>query len=315
MSVLVWLNKYRRLVLVAGLVIGIGSPTVATFLKEYIAELVFALLFFSALRIGPSSIITEKINLVKSVGVIVVFQVVMPLIMLFTLRLTGLVGTLPLALVVMAAGAPIAGTASLTIMTGNEGKMGLRLIVVGTALLPFTIWPVFVLIPELNPNEVVSASVRLLLIILGATVAAQITKRIMFGKEEPSVETSKALEGITALVQAIAVIGLLAAVGPAIKDDFFGVFATTFVVACAANFGLQLVVGMLLPKTENRAAYAIAAGNRNIALFVTALPVAITEPLFLFIGCYQIPSYLTPLLLKWFYKKQLLDGGDGEGGE
>jgi len=47
---------------------------------------------------------------------------------------------------------------------------------------------------------------------------------------------------------------------------------------------------------------AIIAGNRNIALFLTALPTPVTDPLLLFIGCYQIPMYLTPILLGRFYR-------------
>jgi hypothetical protein len=50
--------------------------------------------------------------------------------------------------------------------------------------------------------------------------------------------------------------------------------------------------------------YAIIAGNRNVALFLAALPAAQTEPLLLFIGCYQIPMYLTPLLFGRLYKPQ-----------
>ena len=44
-------------------------------------------------------------------------------------------------------------------------------------------------------------------------------------------------------------------------------------------------------------------GNRWIvvALFLVALPQATTDPLLIFIGCYQIPMYLTPVLLGRFY--------------
>ena len=44
------------------------------------------------------------------------------------------------------------------------------------------------------------------------------------------------------------------------------------------------------------------AGNRNIALYLVALPAATTDPLLIFIGCYQIPMYLTPIVMHRFYK-------------
>jgi ACR3 family arsenite transporter len=53
-----------------------------------------------------------------------------------------------------------------------------------------------------------------------------------------------------------------------------------------------------------RVPYAIIAGNRNVGLFLAALPAAQTDPLLLFIGCYQIPMYLTPLLLGRLYNPQ-----------
>ena len=46
---------------------------------------------------------------------------------------------------------------------------------------------------------------------------------------------------------------------------------------------------------------SIVAGNRNIALFLVALPAEITNPLLIFIGCYQVPMYLTPILMRRLY--------------
>lgn len=50
-----------------------------------------------------------------------------------------------------------------------------------------------------------------------------------------------------------------------------------------------------------RAACAIVAGNRNMGLFLAALPAAVMEPVLLYLGCYQISIYLTPLLMKPLY--------------
>lgn len=43
------------------------------------------------------------------------------------------------------------------------------------------------------------------------------------------------------------------------------------------------------------------AGNCNIALFLVVLPAATTDPVLIFIDYYQIPMYLTPILLQRFY--------------
>jgi hypothetical protein len=48
---------------------------------------------------------------------------------------------------------------------------------------------------------------------------------------------------------------------------------------------------------------AIVAGNRNLALFLAAVPPEMAEDLLLFLGCFQIPMYLTPLTLARLYAR------------
>ena len=72
-------------------------------------------------------------------------------------------------------------------------------------------------------------------------------------------------------------------------------------------FAAALVASSLtvtvLPGCARAAPLAIVAGNRNIALFLTALPSTITDPLLLFIGCYQVPMFLTPIMLNRLYRR------------
>ncbi len=65
--------------------------------------------------------------------------------------------------------------------------------------------------------------------------------------------------------------------------------------------GASLVLHRATDRTETAVPVSIIAGNRNIALFLVALPTATTDPVLVFIGCYQIPMYLTPILLRRFY--------------
>jgi len=53
---------------------------------------------------------------------------------------------------------------------------------------------------------------------------------------------------------------------------------------------------------------AISAGNRNIAIFLVALPPDVMAPLMIFVGCWQLPMYLTPILLPRLYAWALGDG-------
>jgi hypothetical protein len=71
----------------------------------------------------------------------------------------------------------------------------------------------------------------------------------------------------------------------------------------AINFGLQILCHRMIRHRPDAVPVSIIAGNRNIALFLVALPASVTDPLLLFIGCYQVPMYLTPILLRRLYSR------------
>lgn len=48
---------------------------------------------------------------------------------------------------------------------------------------------------------------------------------------------------------------------------------------------------------------AIVAGSRNFALFLIALPASTTDPLLIFLGCYQVPMYLTVMVMRPIYAR------------
>ena len=144
---------------------------------------------------------------------------------------------------------------------------------------------------------------RLLATIAGATALAFGLRALL---PEPTLRQVQALDGASALVMTVLVLGLMSAIAPALRDDPLALLAW-LALAFAANLGPQLLVGDLLARRGARDglhATALIAGNRNIALFIAALPAAVTDPLLLFIGCYQIPMYLTPILLGWFYRRE-----------
>ena len=156
--------------------------------------------------------------------------------------------------------------------------------------------------PELVAGEGVSgATLRLLLLIGVATGLAFIVRATVL--KDPGPAGLGAMEGMAALILAIVVVGLMSAIRPAITENPSGL-VLNLAVAFAANFGLQAVTYLVLkrPLPQQSVGIAVSAGNRNIALFLAALPAGVMEPLLLFIGCYQVPMYLTPILLRRFYR-------------
>jgi len=295
--------RHGRLVLVAGLVVGLASPAAAGAIRPHIGWLVAILLAFSAYRIGVRAAWGAFDALARTLLVVAILQVAMPLAVIGIEHGFGLSGPLALALVIMTATAPVAGVPNLTILVGGDPAPALRLLVVATGLLPLTVVPVFLASGALgDPLAVVPAALRLAgLIAVAAVVGFSIRA---FVAPHPTRERVAAIDGASALVMTVLVIGLMEAVGTAIRVDPRAAGASA-VAAFLANFGFQIAGGLVCRRLGwRRAAPAIgiATGNRNFVLLLTALPAAVTDPIMLFVGCYQLPMYLTPLLLAGFHR-------------
>lgn len=295
--------RYGRWLLVAGLLVAIAFPGLAAIVREQLPAAVALLLFFSALRVGPRQAVGAATDIGQSFVLVIVLQVVCPVIYALFLIATGWNGPIALGLALMLTAAPIAGSPSLTFLLGRDAASALRQLIAGTALLPLTSIPVFLLLPDLvSGGGVAGAVLRLLLLIGVATALAFLIRGFLI--RDPGPDGLSAIEGMAAVMMALVVIGLMAAIRPAITENPGGLLLNLAAVF-AANFGLQIVTYQFLKHRmpEQSAGIAVSAGNRNIALFLAVLPASVTDSLLLFIGCYQIPMYLTPILLRRFYSR------------
>lgn len=302
------LARHGRLVLIGGLVLGILFPGLAGMVRSVLPELVACMLGVAALRIGPSAARGSLADIGNSLRLVAAYQLLLPIILAGGFLAFGWSGTLATALVLMAAAPSISGSPNLTIMTGNDPAPALRLMIAGVALLPLTVAPVFLLWPIFGSIAgIAMASGRLLLLISCSSAVAFLIRRLFFPR--PSGTTLGVIDGVSALLMAVLVIGLMSAMGPAIKATP-GLVAITLAIAMTVNLSPQAATFLIIGERgheRSRVAWSIIAGNRNIALFLVALPASITDPLLLFIGCYQIPMYLTPILMKPLYGRK--DGG------
>jgi len=303
-TVLMFCARHGRVILVASLGVGLTSSTLAMLVKPHIDILIALLLFTACLRVGPSQAFGAVRDLKASFAFTIALQVLLPLLTAFVASMAGLGAGLILPLVLLTSAPAVSGSPHLVALMGFEPAPALRQLVVGTALLPLTILPVFVVLPEFGDvHTIVWSSLRLLAVIAAAAIIAFIIRLTIL--KTPSDDQLVQMDGASTILLAIVVFGLMAAIQTEMAIDPLNVLITLGAV-CAVNFGLQIITTLILLKTK-AAAYAIpmgvVAGNRNVALFLTALPAATTHPLLLFLACYQIPMYLTPIIMKWFYQR------------
>jgi len=292
-------------VLVAGLAIGIAVPGLARILSSWIPEMVVGLLFLGTLRLSPSGLRDLRTRVPAAIGLILTLQLALPLALLGVAWAVGAANTpLTLALVLLACAPPIVSSPNIAAIMRLDASVAMQLMVVGSVLLPLTSLPVFWLMPALGSADLVfGASLRLLVTIVVAGGGAILLRRIVL--PDPGPQMLRRLDGLSVLALAIFVIALMPAVSGAIANDA-ATFLFWMMVAFGANFGLQIAMLWLGRNTAPapvNGARALIAGNRNISLFFVALPQEVTAPLLVFLGCYQLPMLLTPVLLSRLYSR------------
>ncbi|MFK7882167.1 hypothetical protein [Roseobacter sp.] len=308
MKRLLWMiSDNARACLVAGLLAGLGLPALAASMQPWLPQMVAGLLTITALRIGHRAAMGAVSDLRWGLGSVAVLQVIVPVALFCVCWVLGLSGTTVTMAIVLATAAPaITGSPNLALLLGqNAGRM-MQVMVLGTATFPVTVIPILWLMPQLGtPAAITGAALTLLAVITIATLVGFGLRAICL--PHPSDAEVKALDGLSVLAFSAIVIGLMAALNPALRSEP-GNVALWVLLAFAISFGMQVIVFLTLRSSRLRhvaGPLAIGAGNRNIALFLVALPPNVIAPLMVFVGCWQLPMYLTPLLLRWLYLKRV----------
>lgn len=306
-KLLEYIARHGQIAMVLGLVAGLLLQDLAATLKPWLPEMVAGLLFLNSFRIGAKRALGGLRDGASTLKAALILQMVLPFVALVLFLALGLADTaLAMALVLMMAAPSLTGSPNITQLLGHAPEPAFRLLILGTALMPLTVMPVFLLSSDLgNLWQVLWASLRLTGTILVTVGIGFICRHLLARDLSPA--TARAVDGMTILALAVIVIGLMAALGPALSSAPWEV-ARWLGIALIANFGLQYLCFRWLMWRGHRdiaVPTAVVAGNRNFALFLIALPASTTDPLLLFLGCYQVPMYLTPLIMRPIYARAL----------
>tara|TARA_R110002110_G_scaffold18457_34_gene77421 strand:+ start:1887 stop:2825 length:939 start_codon:yes stop_codon:yes gene_type:complete len=300
-------STHARLCLMIGLAAGLLLPTLAAALVPWLPQMVAALLTITALRIGHRAALGAVGDLRWGLASVAALQMLLPLCALGLLTLAGFHDTpAGLAIVLTSAAPAITGSVNLALILGLDGGRMMQILVLGTAAFPLTVLPVLAVLPQAGDStQVALAAVKLLGIIVAATGVGFALRAWVFPR--PDAARIKTLDGASVLAFSFIVVGLMAALNPALRADPWGV-ALWALLAFSISYLLQLATLLILRRTALRplaGPLALGAGNRNIAIFLVALPAEVLAPLMIFIGCWQLPMYLTPILLPRLYKRTL----------
>ena len=306
-------GKHARWILPLGLVGGFTLPMAAEPSSHLIGPGIWLLLFLSVLRLSSSSRLDISLARLLQVkfatlaglsSTVLIAQLVFPLLVFSVAKISGLPHVWCLAATLVAAASPISGSPNLVALMGGDAVLALRWLIAGTVLLPVTCLPVLLLvIPDQPVMGLLLPSLKLLLLIATATLSAVAVQQL--AQRGHRVLSLSALDGAAAITLALIVVGLMSALHA--PDTSLHDFLIALGAAVAINVGFQCCGVWASRALKHSAPRTIGTGviygNRNIALYLTALPASSTEPLLLFIACYQIPMYLTPLIGDVFYRR------------
>lgn len=302
-----FVSHNARACLISGLAAGLLLPSVANWLAPSLPFMVAALLTITALRIGHRAAQGAVRDLRWGLGAVVILQLALPLICYAMLHLAGLAQTpAALALVLTTAAPAITGSTNLALLLRLDAGRMMQIMVLGTAAFPLTVLPVLMVLPQIGAMvDVLGAAGLMLAVITGATALGFGLRAALY--PAPTPEQIQTLDGASVLAFSIIAIGLMAPLNTALRTvpDQVALWA---LLAFSISYGLQALTLLTLRRTALRPVagpLAIGAGNRNIALFLVALPPETLGPLLVFIGCWQLPMYLTPILLPQLYRKAL----------
>ena len=306
-------GRHARWVLPLGLIGGFVLPWAAEPASRLIGPAIWVLLFLAVIRLSSSDSLQAGgtlqyfLNTHALLPLMVrtlIAQLALPLLVFALATLIGLPDIWRLAATLVAAAPAISGSPNLVLLLKGDGALTLRWLIAGTVLLPLTCLPVLMIVfEEQTATGLLLPAARLLLLILSATAAGLVVSRWLDRQHHrPS---KLALDGASSITLALMVIGLMSAVHA--PETTLHDFLIALLAAVIINCGLQLLGAFsarwLKQSSPRIIATGVVYGNRNIALYLTALPASFTEPLMLFIACYQIPMYLTPLIGDVFYRR------------
>lgn len=305
-------GKRGKWVLPLGLLAALLLPQFARLMQDAIGPLLVVLLVISFLQLNESTPFSTAIgtqlrgllsaDTKRTLLLLLAIQLVLPIVVLLAMRLLSVPVAWQVPVTLVGAASFITGGPSIVMMLGGNGGAAIRLLIISTLALPITAFPVLALLP-LHSSHImlVRTAFVLTLVVLGAYVVASLLRKFVLN--EYNEQQREVLDGLAACLLAFIVLGLMAAIHTA--WDKPGLLLQTLFWACLVNF-LYQVLGLVLNHLFSMnlpIVLGVMTGNRAVAIFLTALPASTYQPFLLFIACYQIPMYLTPLLGNYVYRR------------
>ena len=300
-----FIARHGALFLAGGVLIGLALPPLAAAARPLLVPALLVPLTIALLRLDWR-LLHDYARRPRLVAVATLWLLgVSPLLMWLAVRGMALPPALEQALVLMTASSPVTMCATIALIIGLDAALAVVVIIVTTALVPFTL-PALAL-PLLALELEIDLATFMLRLgwMVGAAFVIALVARKLAGP-------ARLARGARAL-DATAVIGLLV-FAVAIMDGVTaaalarpGYVIGTVLAAFVANVALQLAgTWAFLGLGAKRAlTIGLMTGNCNMGLVLVALADRAEFDTVMFFALGQIPMYMLPALLRPVYRRLL----------
>ncbi len=300
-----YLGRHATLFLAGGVLLGLFVPALAALARPLLIPGLLIPLVIALLRLNWDALAAyaRRPGLVAliSAGLLLAS----PVLMWLTLKAFSLPPALAQGLTLMAAASPIVSSAAISLILGLDAALAVIVIVVTTALMPFSLPLVALWLLGLKIDiDLATFMWRLALMVGGAFAAALALRRLV--PQHRLQANARMLDGAsvaTLVMFALAIMDGVTAV--ALARPGFVVLVT--IAAFVANIVLQALGTLAALRLGMRSALTVGlmTGNCNMGLVLVALADKADFDVIVFFAMAQIPMYMLPALLTPLYRRLL----------
>ncbi len=303
-----FLGRHGTLVMVASIILGLFVTQLAALLRPFLAASVVALLAVTIMRVEAASLRALAARPVPALGAVFWILIATPLLLGAGLYATGFAASYPvltLSLVLLATAPPIASSPAVSLLIGLNHTLSLVVLLAAAALIPLTT-PLMadLLLDQPLPLDSDVLMVRLI-VLIGSAGLLGLAGRWMFGMARIRAR-DELLDGLSVIALIVFAISIMDGILARIVADFAHVLRFA-ALAFAVNLALLAATTLLFRRAGRRDAATIgfSAGNRNMALVISALGTTVPDDTWLFFVLVQFPIYMLPAALKPLYRRWL----------
>ncbi|MEO0671124.1 MAG: hypothetical protein AAFZ05_03765 [Pseudomonadota bacterium] len=297
---LVWIGRNARWLIALGPVIAILLSDLAALLRPALPFLVALTYGVALARVNMRSLLADTAQPRTLFGIVAALgalMIAMPIAIHLIGSSAGLNDAAVRALVYATLAPPIASAAAIAFLLQADAAFALRLSImaafasplIGPAVAAYVLGDGLAIAP-------VTLALRLAAMIGGAVAIASVIRGVLGDARIKA--NHAAFDGASAIVMIVFAIPLFAGFAELVAADV-GRALQVLGLAMAVNTGMQLAALAVLSRVMAPGlaiSLALSAGSRNAGMYLASVP---ENPFFtLFVALYQIPIYLTALIMR-----------------